>query len=120
MLARQHGGTNQLAFLRVALLVAFCKPNVDGVSEGLTGHDLRLLVTAIQVVSSRFCSPGAATPAHILAGCDPIQGSNARLQQLLFSLYVHSSRLEFRGFSKDDVFFGTLIRNLTHARQATL
>ena len=44
-----------------------------------------------------------------------MRAASVRQQQMLFTLYVHSSLLGFSGFQPGDVFHGTLIRNLTHA-----
>lgn len=47
--------------------------------------------------------------------CTIQQGGNSLQRQNMFSFYVHSSMLNFSGFQPHDVFYGTMIQDLTHA-----
>ena len=68
-----------------------------------------------QATEKLFCLPGVpnAPPATVL-DCQAPAG-NALEAQMLYSFYVHSSRIRFKDFAPGDLFAGTLVPNLTHA-----
>ena len=47
--------------------------------------------------------------------CTVEQGGNALQRQNMFSFYVHSSMFNFSGFQPHDIFYGTMIQDLTRA-----
>ena len=72
----------------------------------------------MQATEKLFCIPGVAnTPPATILQCAPSAG-NALQAQMLYSFYVHSSRIRFKDFPPGDLFHGTLVPNLTHAGNA--
>ena len=69
----------------------------------------------MQATEKQFCLPGVPNgPPSAVLQCAAPSGS-ALHAQMLYSFYVHSSRIRFKNFPPGDLFHGTLISNLTYA-----
>ena len=69
----------------------------------------------VQATEKKFCLPGVPSgpPSAVLQCTAPV--GTALQAQMLYSFYVHSSRIRFKDFPAGDLFQGTMISNLTHA-----
>ena len=91
----------------------------DCVLLSLVSADRAAQGLCAQATEKQFCLPGVPNgPPSAVLQCAAPAGS-ARQAQLLYSFYVHSSRIRFKGFPPGDLFHGTLITNLTHAGART-